>query len=160
MQSSLTPDQIRLIQTSWSQVVPLAYTFSGEFYERLFTLDPSARELFAPRNFGEQRGKFIQMLSLIVRDLSYPERLHAEVLDLARRHAHYGVRAEQYETMANALLWTLERALGSAFTPPTREAWASAYASWTAVMRASDPHSAPLTRPTDLPDPVSSGPTS
>lgn len=131
---SLTPEQIRLVRETWTQVVPLAYAFSGEFYERLFSLDPSIRPLFR-RDMAEQRGKFIAMLSLIVRELSDPDRLQAEVGALGRRHLNYGVRAEHYATLESALLWTLERAVGPTFGPEARDAWSCAFASWATIMR-------------------------
>lgn len=134
MQRSLTLEQIRLVQDTWTQVVPLAYAFSGEFYERLFSLDPSIQPLFR-RDMADQRGKFIQMLSLIVRELSDPDRLRAEVSELGKRHANYGVRPEHYPMMETALLSTLERALGPAFSSEAHEAWSCAFASWAAIMR-------------------------
>jgi hemoglobin-like flavoprotein len=38
-----------------------------------------------------------------------------------------GVRDRHYETVATALLWTLQQGLGKAFTTDVREAWATAY---------------------------------
>ena len=39
------------------------------------------------------------------------------VEDLGRRHAGYGVKDEHYDSVGAALLWTLERGLGKAWTP-------------------------------------------
>jgi len=38
-----------------------------------------------------------------------------------------GVSVEQYVPVGAALLWTLEKGLGEAFTPEIREAWATTY---------------------------------
>lgn len=46
---------------------------------------------------------------------------------LARRHDHYGLRAEHYASVGAALMWTLERGLGFDFAPDVREAWVTAY---------------------------------
>jgi len=46
---------------------------------------------------------------------------------LGERHGRYGVRDEHYDTVAEALLWTLHKGLGAAFTPEVREAWVAAY---------------------------------
>ena len=51
------------------------------------------------------------------------------VRQLGLRHAGYRVRDAHYDTVGQALLWTLEKGLGPAFTPATREAWAKLY--WT-----------------------------
>jgi hemoglobin-like flavoprotein len=44
-----------------------------------------------------------------------------------RRHAGYGVNDHDYETVGEALLWTLEQGLGPSFTPEVREAWTTLY---------------------------------
>ena len=49
------------------------------------------------------------------------------VEDLGRRHAGYGVSDWHYDTVGAALIWTLEKGLGSAFTPEVKEAWTTVY---------------------------------
>jgi hemoglobin-like flavoprotein len=46
---------------------------------------------------------------------------------LGQRHAGYGVKEQDYETVGQALLWTLEQGLGAGFTPDVREAWTTLY---------------------------------
>ena len=46
---------------------------------------------------------------------------------MGHRHAGYGVNERDYETVGEALLWTLEQGLGQSFTPDIREAWAALY---------------------------------
>mgnify|MGYP003694696607 CR=1 FL=1 len=46
---------------------------------------------------------------------------------LGSRHAAHGVGEHDYLSARRALLWTLERVLGSAFTPEVRESWATVY---------------------------------
>jgi len=46
---------------------------------------------------------------------------------LAKRHVGYGVKAEHYAPVGAALLWTLERGLGTQWTPELAAAWAAAY---------------------------------
>jgi hemoglobin-like flavoprotein len=49
------------------------------------------------------------------------------VQELGRRHVGYGVRDEHYDTVAQALLWTLDKGLGSDFTPEVKDAWVAVY---------------------------------
>jgi hemoglobin-like flavoprotein len=56
------------------------------------------------------------------------------VEDLGRRHSRYGVTPEHYKPVGEALLWTLEKGLGPAFTPPVKEAWTGAYTTLASVM--------------------------
>jgi hemoglobin-like flavoprotein len=39
----------------------------------------------------------------------------------------YGVRAEHYAPVGQALIWTLQQGLGPDFTPEVQEAWLAAY---------------------------------
>jgi hemoglobin-like flavoprotein len=76
---------------------------------------------------AEQRKKLTQMLTAAVKGLDRLDQLVPVVQDLERRHAMYGVTNTHYDTVAGALLWTLEKWLGRAFTPETKEAWATVY---------------------------------
>jgi hemoglobin-like flavoprotein len=55
---------------------------------------------------------------------------------LAVKHLDYGVRAEHYTYVGNALLRTLKKGLGEDFTPEVRAAWIAAYQLLAGVMRA------------------------
>lgn len=122
----LTQAQIALVQNSFAVVAPIADDAAALFYRRLFEIDPSLRAMFKG-DMAEQRRKLMQMLSAAVKGLNHVDRLIPVVEDLGRRHAHYGVEEHHYDTVANALLWTLEKGLGAAFTPEVREAWATVY---------------------------------
>jgi hemoglobin-like flavoprotein len=69
----------------------------------------------------------MDMLGLMVYGLPRVDTILPVVQALGRRHVSYGVRPEHYQTVGTALLWTLEQALGAAWTPEVREAWATAY---------------------------------
>jgi hemoglobin-like flavoprotein len=47
-----------------------------------------------------------------------------------------GLEDRHYDTVAAALLWTLERGLGESFTPEVRDAWAAAYEVLSSTMKA------------------------
>jgi hemoglobin-like flavoprotein len=46
------------------------------------------------------------------------------------------VRDEHYATVATALLWTLEKGLGAAFTPEVKQSWVAAYTVLADTMKA------------------------
>jgi hemoglobin-like flavoprotein len=122
----MTPRQLELVQSSWASVEPIADAAAEMFYNKLFALDPSLRALFKG-DMREQGRKLMSMIAFAVKGLSRLEALVPGVQALGRRHAGYGVRDRHYETVATALLWTLQQGLGKAFTPDVREAWATAY---------------------------------
>ena len=122
----MTPEQVRLIQTSFALVLRDGTRTSNLFYSRLFELDPSLRPLF--RGDLEAQGrKFIEMLDVTMGDLTRLETILPAVRRLGQRHREYGVLDAHYDTVGGALLWALQETLQEHFTPEVFEAWASAY---------------------------------
>jgi hemoglobin-like flavoprotein len=130
----MTSEQIQLIRESFALVSPRADDVALAFYQRLFELDPALRPLFRP-DVQEQGRKLTQMLAAAIRLLDKPESLVRVLEDLGRRHVGYGVRNEHYDTVGDALLWTLGQSLGVQFTPAARQAWAELYAVVAATMK-------------------------
>jgi hemoglobin-like flavoprotein len=58
------------------------------------------------------------------------------VQDMGRRHVTYGVKDEDYDTVGEALLWTLQQGLGDGFTPEVKEAWIDTYTLVSSTMKA------------------------
>ena len=122
----MTPNQIKLVQTSFAQVAPIAATAADLFYGRLFEIAPQVRAMF-PDDLSEQKKKLMAMLGTAVAGLSHLDTLMPAVQALGRRHGGYGVKAQHYASVGSALLWTLEKGLGEAFTPEVKDAWATTY---------------------------------
>jgi hemoglobin-like flavoprotein len=129
----LTARQAQLVQESFAQVEPIADAAASIFYFRLFALDPSVRALFST-DMAAQRRNLMQTLGTIVRGIDRLDTLGPSVAALGRRHAGYGVRPADYETVGLALLDSLEETLGAIFTAETRAAWAAAYRYLSATM--------------------------
>ena len=122
----MTPRQIELIRSSFRLVQPILADAAELFYDRLFELDPSLRQMFRTAK-KEQAQKLAQALTVVVNGIDRPNDLRGAIETLGRRHTGYGVRDEHYATVGTALLWTLEQGLGAAFTSEVREAWTAAY---------------------------------
>ena len=122
----MNPRQVELVQSSWASVEPIAEAAAEIFYSKLFALDPSLMALFKG-DMKEQGRKLMTMIGFAVRSLTRLDTLIPAVQGLGRRHAGYGVRDTHYDTVATALLWTLQQGLGKQFTDEVREAWATAY---------------------------------
>lgn len=131
----MTPDQKRLVEQTWKMAVPNADAVAQLFYQRLFQLDPSIERLFAKSDMAAQRAKLLKALGLVVDSLDDLEGLLPVIEELGRRHLAYGVEEPHYDTVGAALLWTLERGLGEAWTPETAAAWTAAYSLLSGVMR-------------------------
>lgn len=130
----MTPQQIDLVQKSFSDVKPIAATAAQLFYSRLFTLEPALRPMFKGE-MGKQGQMLMSMIGAAVAGLKNLETLAPVVRQLGARHVRYGVRAEHYAIVGSALLWTLEQGLGPKFTPAVREAWSEAYELLSDVMQ-------------------------
>jgi len=122
----MTPRQVELVQTTWEKVVPISDQAAALFYGRLFELDPELKPMFKS-DIREQGKKLMTMITVAVRGLGDLGKLVSAVEDLGRRHVGYGVRKKDYDTVAAALLWTLEKGLGADFTPEVKEAWVETY---------------------------------
>jgi nitric oxide dioxygenase len=122
----MTPHQIKLVQTSFAKVAPIAATAADLFYGRLFEIAPQVRAMF-PDDLSDQKKKLMAMLGFAVAGLSHLDTLVPAVQALGRRHVGYGVTAAHYTPVGAALLWTLQQGLGEAFTPEVKDAWATAY---------------------------------
>lgn len=131
----MTPEKIHIVQSTFEQVLPITDTIMALFYNRLFELDPRLRSLFHG-DLQEQGHKFMAMLHLAVANLGRPDTVVPMLHALGRRHSAYGVTDPDYDNMSAALLWTLERSLGPAFTHEAQVAWSEFYATLSSTMKA------------------------
>lgn len=130
----MTPKQIQLVQKTWKLVMPIAEQAAAMFYGRLFQLDPTLRTLFKT-DLKLQGQKLMQMISVAVNGLPKLDSIVPAVKDLGRRHVDYQVTDDMYDTVGEALLWTLEQGLGDTFTPEVKQAWAETYDTLADVMK-------------------------
>jgi hemoglobin-like flavoprotein len=122
----MTPEEVQLVRNSFAKVAAVKDHAAALFYRRLFELDPSLRPLFKG-DMTAQGAKLMAALGGVVASLDHLARILPAVRELSRRHAAYGVQPAHYATVGEALIWTLDQALGSAFTWETRRAWIDAY---------------------------------
>ena len=128
-------DQRRYVQDTFAQVEPIAETAAELFYNRLFEIDPKLQALFKG-DMKEQGKKLMSTLKIAVKGLDDLEKLIPVVQELGRRHAGYGVTDRDYDTVAEALLWTLSQGLKESFTPEVEESWAAVYTVLADTMKA------------------------
>lgn len=124
---TLTPEQIQIVKHTWSMVVPIADVAGQLFYNRLFEIAPETKLLFTRTSIPEQSKKLLAMLNYVITKLDKLDTLLDEISALAQRHVHYGVKAEHYDKVGEALLWTLAQGLQNAWTEETRDAWITCY---------------------------------
>ena len=129
----MTPEQVKFVQDSFAKVAPIADQAAVIFYDRLFEVAPGVKAMF-PADMTEQRKKLMATLAAVVNGLSNLESILPAASALAVRHVSYGARPEHYPVVGGALLWTLEKGLGEAWTPDVAAAWTSAYGTLSGYM--------------------------
>jgi hemoglobin-like flavoprotein len=122
----MTSDQVKAIQESFAKVAPISEQAAALFYGRLFEIAPAVKPLFRG-DIEEQGRKLMAMLAAVVNGLGNLETILPAASTLAKRHVDYGVKASDYEPVGAALLWTLQRGLGSEWTSELAAAWTEAY---------------------------------
>jgi hemoglobin-like flavoprotein len=122
----MTPQQIDLVKKTWVMVVPIADTAAELFYGRLFELEPSYRGMFK-NDMTEQGKKLMKTINIAVEALDDVEPLIPTLKQMGADHAGYGVVDRDYNVVGAALLWTLEKGLGEAFTDEVKNAWGAVY---------------------------------
>ncbi len=129
----MTPNQIDLVQASFKKVAPIAPQAAEIFYGRLFEIAPQVKPMFKG-DMVEQGAKLMTTLGVVVNGLKDLPAIVPVAQDLAVKHVGYGVEAEHYAFVGEALLYTLGKGLGDDFDAPTNEAWTSAYGTLSSVM--------------------------
>jgi hemoglobin-like flavoprotein len=81
----------------------------------LFELEPLYRELFK-NDMAEQGRELMKTINMAVVALNDIEPLIPALKKMGADHAAYGVKERDYNVVGAALLWTLEKGLGDAFT--------------------------------------------
>jgi hemoglobin-like flavoprotein len=129
----MTPTHKQLVKESWAKVLPIKETAAELFYGRLFEVYPEVKPLFKG-DMKEQGRKLMAMLNTAVSSLDNIEALIEPLKNSGKAHAGYGVKAEDYDKVGDAFLWTLGQGLGDAFTDEIKEAWTVTYTTVAGVM--------------------------
>jgi NAD(P)H-flavin reductase/hemoglobin-like flavoprotein len=130
LMKSLNP---RIIKESFALFEPRAEEISAYFYGRLFAENPRLRAFFPPA-MDRQRERLFHALREIVWSLDSPGALSALLSRLGRDHRKFGVTREHYDAMGRALLATLRKFGGDAWTAEAECAWRYAYATAATMM--------------------------
>jgi hemoglobin-like flavoprotein len=122
----MTPSDITVIERSFAAAKPKADFLVKDFYRTLFNRNPELRALFAA-DMTQQHQKLIAVLATAIGSLRQIDKLVPVLRDLGARHVAYGVEAEHYDLVGQALLSALERTLGADWTSEAQTAWATLY---------------------------------
>lgn len=105
------------LRGSWEVASERSDEVFARFYDLLFARAPELSALFQGTDMAVQGSKLAAAIALVVREAEHPGQLAPIFQDLGRRHASYGVKAEDYEVVGGALIDALAEALGAQFSP-------------------------------------------
>jgi hemoglobin-like flavoprotein len=120
------PQQIKLVKSTWKQVLPIAEQMFEMFYGRLVSLDPELNRLFTT-DMTTQGRQWMAMLRRVVCKLDQFDEIAPAVREAGRQFPQYGIKNRDYDTVRDALLWTLSKGLDEEFTDVARKAWVEFY---------------------------------
>lgn len=130
----MTPEQVKLIKQSFDTMWPMRSDIAELCYSRFFELAPDAKALFK-NDMERQRAKLMDMIAALVGSLDQHALLHSIITNSGRHHARFGVLPSQYTALGEALMWSLERKLGTSLTPEVLASWKALYATVQAEMQ-------------------------
>jgi len=124
---TLTVSDLHGVRSSFDQMWPKSTAMAEQFYARLFDIAPDCRPLFR-NDMAMMKGKFISTLAVLVGSLDNLTGLYSVAGKLAEDHVRYGVRAEHYPPVGDALLWSLGQQLGTSWNADIERSWRKVYA--------------------------------
>ncbi len=127
-------NEIALVRASWVKIEPNAEAFAEQFYQQLFILDPALQSLFK-RSMNMQGRKLVSMFSSAITYIDWPEKIIPPLITAGQRHQQYGVKPEDYDTVGEALIATLQELLGDEFTKEIEYSWLHTYGTIQGIMK-------------------------
>jgi NAD(P)H-flavin reductase/hemoglobin-like flavoprotein len=124
---------VERLKWSWG----LAERFGDEaalhFYSTLFLASPETRDMF-PIGMAGQRDKLLRALGHIVSHVDATDQLVPFLQQLGRDHRKFGVMAEHFPAVGQALIATLAHLLDDQWTDELAEDWTDAFGVVASVM--------------------------
>jgi len=126
---------VQLLRESFEALRPQGDAMVARFYSILFTRNPDIQRMFAKTDMEAQRKKFFDTLDELIRHLEQPDKTMSDLLVLGNSHVDYGVKADQYPVVCDALVEAMKQSAGKAWTAELEAAWREAYAKVADIMK-------------------------
>ena len=117
---------VERLKWSWGLAERIGDEAALHFYSTLFLANPEIREMF-PIGMAGQRDKLLSALGHIVSHVDATDELVPFLKQLGRDHRRFGVVAEHFPAVGEALIATLAHFLDDQWTEELAEDWAAAF---------------------------------
>jgi hemoglobin-like flavoprotein len=114
------------LETSFDLIAPRGEELVDIFYARLFEAAPAVEPLFAHTDLRKQKAMLLSTLVLLRKSLRDLDAIAPKLRQLGARHVAYGARPEHYPVVAEAMLASMAKIAGEAWTAEIQAAWAGA----------------------------------
>ena len=115
----MTPEQVDIVQRTAALVARDGDRFARAFYDHLFERRPSARCLF-PEEMDLQRSRLVEEILLLVAAAADLPSFLQRARELGRRHQGYGVHADDYAFVGDALVAAVAVVAAAEWSPERR----------------------------------------
>ena len=132
--SPISEEEKSLVQASFEKIPSISVEAADIFYTKLFELDPAIKPLFTS-DIVKQGAKLMTMIGAAVKGLDDLEALIPVVQNLGKRQVGYGVTFDHYDTVKEALVYTLEKGVGDDWNDATAAAWSVVFDVLAKVMK-------------------------
>jgi hemoglobin-like flavoprotein len=123
------------LRQSFELVLERSPTVTTRFYDILFERYPSTAALFRRNARHVQETMLAQALIAVMDHLEDAPWLTETLGALGAKHVGFGVTAEMYDWVGDALLTTLAEVAGAEWTPALQANWTEAYGVIVTLMR-------------------------
>ena len=138
---------IELLAASFARVSANKTEAATIFYARLFMTAPELRPMFQA-DLESQKRKLMSSLAQIVDFYRVGIDPTSYLANLGQSHQSYGMQRAHFDSVGDALLFTLAQVLGPEFNGEVRAAWVAAYGEVSAAMiRAGEIEATPASHP-------------
>jgi hemoglobin-like flavoprotein len=121
------PLDLEALETSFDLVAPRGDELMETFYERLFTVAPAVRPLFAGTDLRRQKAMLLGTLVLLRKSLRDLDAIVPKLRELGARHVAYGAAPDHYPVVGQVLIGSMADIAGDAWRPEHGRAWAAAF---------------------------------
>jgi hemoglobin-like flavoprotein len=134
---TLTPEEalINTVRRMWMIIEKNASRVSRIFYIKFFDMDAEIKMLFESVDMDLQGEMLMIMVGKSIEVIDYPNKFMGMLAASGRRHLKYGVKDSHYQTVGEALLYSIKEGLDSEYTTEVETAWRWVYGLISEVMK-------------------------
>lgn len=121
----LQENHLKLMRKSWDYAAKDLPRCTKQLIQFLYELDPSLEVYF--KRHEDHIFRVMMIIDALFSQYTTAKDMEDRIQELGMKHGSLGISKDDYDTLAIALLMTMEKMLGRKWTREVREAWAISY---------------------------------